>query len=238
MTNMLSQQEVDALLRDFDVISERPTLEDSLPDENDVVAYDLLRTERCIQGRIPAIEAVNARFCQTLKQTLSINFRHPVDVQDQSIVVMPFKELTQLIEFPTAVGMFQLNPLIGKGLLMCDRRLSFSFVDMLLGGVGHGALNLPHRDFTQIEFRFLSKSLQTILLCLENAWEPVASLQPHLSRLESKQQFLNIPPSTAMLVSPFHVSIRQVDMRMMLCLPQSMIDPIRSHLNLGWKKKS
>ncbi len=233
---MLSQQEVDALLSDFDAVPQRPTSEDEIPDEHDVVPYDLLRTERCIQGRLPAIEAVNARFCHTLRQTLSINFRTPVDVQDQPVEVIPFKDLIQLIEFPTAVGVFQLNPLSDKGLLVCDRRLSFSFVDRLLGGVGHGVSHLPHRDFTPIESRLLAKSLHTILLCLENAWEPVASLQPRLSRLESRQQFLNIPPSTAMLTSPFRVSMHKMDMNLMLCLPQSMIDPIRSHLNLSWKK--
>ena len=236
MTGMLSQEEVNALLRDFDVVSECAHSDQEKHDENDVVAYDLLRTERCIQGKTPAIEAVNARFCHTLKQTLSSSFRQLVHVDDQSVQVMPFREVVRLVEFPTAVGVFQMNPLLGKALLVCDKRLSFSFIGMLLGSVGYGESNLPRRDFTSIESRFLEKSFQTILLCLENAWEPVASLQPHLSRIESKQQFLNIQPSASMLVSTFQLNINQVDMRMLVCLPQSMIDPIRSHLNLSWKK--
>ena len=235
MAAILSQKEVDALLRDFDVVSEC-SIADELPDENEIVPYDLLRSERCVHGKIPAIEAVNARFCHTLRQTLSINFRQPVDVQDQPIEIVPFKQLIRLVEFPTAIGVFQLNPLVGKGLLICERRLSFALIDILLGGLGHAASHLPNRDFTPIELRFLEKSLQTMLLCLENAWEPMAPLHPRLSRLESKQQFINIPPSTSMLVTPFHIIIRDLNVRMMLCISQNMIEPIRSHLNLGWKK--
>jgi len=70
MAQVLSQEEVDALLRgvsDGDIDTDT----DDDGDGSGVVSYDLTSQERIIRGRMPTLDIINQRFARLFRNSLS-----------------------------------------------------------------------------------------------------------------------------------------------------------------------
>ena len=72
MTKILSQEEIDALLRGMDD-GEVPTKPEEKV-ESGIVSYDLTNQDRIIRGRMPTLEMTNEKFVQTPRGVLPLKF--------------------------------------------------------------------------------------------------------------------------------------------------------------------
>ena len=94
MNQILSQEEVDALLQgvtEGDI--ETQGLEETEGGEG-VVPYDLTSQERIIRGRMPTLEIIHQRFSRLFRSAISAMLRRVVDVAIQSrrpAIVMSFE---------------------------------------------------------------------------------------------------------------------------------------------------
>ncbi len=240
MEGILTQAEIDLLLREMgqlDGTAIEP--DDGYPEDIDeIVPYDLTHPDRVIRGRMPTLEMIHEHFSRLFRQTVTNHMRRPIDVSVRSTELVNFKDFIKTTSHPTALCLFRLSPLRGSGLLVCERPLVFSFVDMMLGGLGVLEPNLPPRDFTNIENRMLLLVINSALEDLQNAWRPVVPLQVIFSRMETHPQFIhNIPASEVVVVTTFDVEVHRAPMTLSICLPYTMLEPIRSKLNAGYQSE-
>ena len=230
MSDFLSQEEVDALLKG--VTGE----EDEAPAEaaaaGGVRSYDLGRQERIVRGRMPTMELINERFARYLRIGL-FNFIHRnTEISVGPIKVQKYSEFIRNLVVPTNLNLVQVKPLRGTGLVVLDPNLVFLVVDNMFGGDGRFHTRVEGRDFTPTEQRIIQGLLGVVFSEYEKAWKPVHELKFEYLRSEMNTQFANIAtPSEIVLSANFTVELSGNTADLHICLPYSMIEPLRDTLN-------
>lgn len=80
MSDLLSQDEIDALLHGVDDVEEEEVSE--APSDASALEYDFSSQDRIVRGRMPTLEIVNERFARHLRVSLfnmMASFRRSVD---------------------------------------------------------------------------------------------------------------------------------------------------------------
>ncbi|MBW2623614.1 MAG: flagellar motor switch protein FliM [Deltaproteobacteria bacterium] len=235
MSKILSQEEVDALLKGMSG-GEIDTEPDEVEDDTGITAYDLTNQDRIIRGRMPTLEIINDRFARLLRTTLSSALRKVIDISAFSIDMIKFGEFLRSLPVPTSLHIFKADPLRGHGIMVIETKLVFNLVDNFFGGTGRSFIKIEGRDFTAIENQLINKIIRMALQDLEKAWAPVHSLSLSYVRSETNPQFASVVvPTEVVIVIKFEVELEQSVGTLVICLPYSTIEPIRSKLYAGFQ---
>ncbi len=237
MTKVLSQEEVDALLRGM-VDGEIETETDRGPGRGGVMNYDFTSQERIIRGRMPTLEVINEHFARGFRVSLSMILRRTVDIQAGFVQMLKFGEFFRSLPLPTSFHIFKMDPLRGHCLLVVDSKLVFTLVEFFLGGSGKTRFKIEGRDFTAIERRLINKVVLMAFQDLEKAWAPVHPVKMLLSRVEINPMFVGIAtPNDIMVITKFQVEMEQTDGFITLCLPYATVEPIKGKLYSGFQSE-
>jgi len=236
MNQVLSQEEVDALLRGI-TEGEVVTTQSAGEDDNTILSYDLTNQERIIRGRMPTLEIINQKFARLLRASLSGNLRRVIDVSAQNVEMRKFGEFLKTLPVPTSMHIIRMNPLRGGALLVIESRLVFALIDSFFGGPGNSSqVKVEGREFTPIETHMILRVADLIFSDMEKAWESVEPIIVELERSEVNPQFVGIvPPSDVVVITPFAVEMDEAHGLITFCLPYSTIEPIRSKLYAGFQ---
>ena len=235
MSKILSQEEVDALLKGMSG-GEIETETDEIEDDSGITAYDLTNQDRIIRGRMPTLEIINDRFARLLRATLSSHLRKVIDISAFSIDMIKFGEFMRSLPVPTSLHIFKAEPLRGHGIIEIEAKLVFNLVDNFFGGTGRSFIKIEGRDFTPIENQLINKIILLALGDLEKAWAPVHALSLSFIRSETNPQFASVvAPTEVVIVIKFEVELEQSVGTLVICLPYSTIEPIRSKLYAGFQ---
>ncbi len=238
MGSVMSQDEVDALLEgvETDEVIGEDNEEDYDPEE--VISFDLTAQDRIIRGRMPTLEIIHDRFVRLFRLTLSNTLRRVVDINVRSTELIKFGEFIKSLEVPTSMNLFRMTPLRGYSMLVFETRLVFSLIEMFFGGGVEVEAKTEGRDFTEIESRMIKRVIISGLEDLQTSWRPVFPVQINYSRTEVNPQFVSIVPhSEIVIVVTFDVEIGRSPMTITICVPYSMIEPIRTRLNAGFQSE-
>lgn len=235
MSQILSQDEVDALLRGVSD-GEIETEAEDLEDESGVVPYDLTSQERIIRGRMPTLDIINQRFSRLFRNSLSAALRKVLDVSAVSTDTVKFGEFVKSLPVPASLHIFRIAPLRGFALLVAESKMVFALVDSFFGGSGEAKMKIEGRDFTPIEQKIIKKVVLMMLQDLEKAWTPIHPVEMQFVRSEVNPQFAAIvPPTDVVVVVLFEVEMDQIAGTMTVCLPYSTIEPIIAKLKAGFQ---
>ncbi len=239
MGSVMSQDEVDALLKGVEsdqVVSEGE--EDEEYDPDDVVSFDLTAQDRIIRGRMPTLEIIHDRFVRLFRLTLSNTLRRVVDINVRSTELIKFGEFIKTMSVPTSMNLFRMTPLRGNAMIVFETKLVFSLVEMFFGAGVETEAKTEGRDFTEIESRMIKRVIISALEDLQTSWRPVFPVQINYSRTEINPQFVSIvPQSEIVIVVTFDIEIGRTPMAITICVPYSMIEPIRTRLNAGFQSE-
>jgi flagellar motor switch protein FliM len=230
MNQFLSQDEVDALLRGISD-GEVETEQDAGAEIEGIRAYDLANQERIIRGRMPTLEIINQKLVRQLRAALSGALRRVVDVNALNVDMIKFGEFLKTVPVPTSMHVFRMLPLRGGALLVIESKLVFALIDSFFGGPGSAAMKVEGRDFTAIESHMIQRVAALVFAEMERAWEPVEPIKIELERSEVNPQFVGIvPPSEIVVVTPFEMEMDEARGHVTVCMPYSMLEPIRGKL--------
>jgi flagellar motor switch protein FliM len=226
--DFLSQEEVDALLKGVTgETDEEPAHEEA----GGVKAYDLGRQERIVRGRMPTLELINERFARLLRIGLFNYMHRSTEISVGPIRVQKYSEFIRNLVVPTNLNLVTVKPLRGTGLVVFDPNLVFLVVDNMFGGDGRFHTRVEGRDFTATEQRIIQGLLGVFFAEYQKAWQPVYPIEFEYVRSEMNTQFANIAtPSEIVVAVTFTVELSGNSAEMHLCLPYSMVEPIRDVL--------
>ena len=230
MSDFLSQDEVDSLLRGVTGETNEPEKE---ADEDKAVArpYNVASNERIVRGRMPTMEVINERFARMLRVSMFNLVRRTAEISVGQVRVVKFVDFIRNLVVPTNMNLVQAKPLRGNGLFIFDPNLVFLIVDTMFGGDGRFHTRVEGREFTQTEHRIIQNMLTAVFEAYTKAWEPVYPLEFEFIRSEMNPQFANIAtPNELVVVSTFEIDFNDVGGAINICLPYSMIQPIRELL--------
>jgi flagellar motor switch protein FliM len=225
----LSQEEVDSLLRG--VSGEHDDTEKPAEDTGAVRPYSLGKQERIVRGRMPTMEIVNERFARLFRISLFNLMRRTADVSVGQLRISKFSEFIRNLPVPTNINIVHANPLRGNALFVFDPNLIFLVVDNMFGGDGRFHTRVEGREFTQTEHRIIQKLIGAVFEAYGKSWEAVYRLEFEFIRSEMNPQFANIAtPNEVVIVTTFEIEFSGIGGSFHICMPYSMIEPIRELL--------
>jgi flagellar motor switch protein FliM len=233
MSDILSQDEVDALLRGVQS-GDINTEEAKQKIMSGIRPYDLSSQERIVRGRMPGLEMANERFSRFFRNSVSTLVMKFVDISIHNVGVVKFGEFMKTIPFPSSINMFKMEPLKGYSLLVLEAPLVFAFVEFFFGGASVRNVKSEGRAFTSIEQRVIKKVVSMALQDLATAWAGISPIKPEHMGSEMNPQFVTIvTPSEIVIKIEIHIEVEGFTGKLFFCVPYSMIEPVKEKLYSG-----
>ncbi len=228
--SILSQAEIDRLLNGGGQESEA-TPETIVSDDN-IKPYDPNKQRRVIRERLQSLEIINERFARQFRTELFNLFRRSLDITAGPITIQPYHQFARNLPVPTNLNLINLHPLRGMALFAFSPNLVFMAVDNLFGGDGRFPTKADGREFTPTEQRVITRLLNMALDAYDTAWSTLFAIKTEYVRAEMQVRFTNITnsPNDIVVTTPFQVEIGSHLGEFDICIPFSLIEPLRELL--------
>lgn len=233
MDDILSQDEVDALLRGMgegDVETEN----DDPNEAKTAKVYDFTNQERIIRGRLPALDIINERFARGFQRHFNEMILSSVEVTAGEVKIIKMIDYLRNLFVPTSLNIYRINPLNGISLFTLDSKLIFTAVDIYFGGTGLLPFKIEGREYTPVEMSMIRSILDITTDNMRKAWAPVMDVEIEYMHSEMNPKFAGIVDATDMIVvSPINVRFEGVEGRIDIVMPYAMLEPVRDKLEEG-----
>jgi flagellar motor switch protein FliM len=182
--------------------------------------------------RLPMLEVVFDRYVRSLSTSLRNFTGENVDITIDSITSMRFEDYLNSVPLPALMAIFQAVEWENFGLITIDSGLTYSLVDILLGG---GRVSRPvrveGRPFTTIEQDIIRSVTKMKLDEMSAAFNPLTPATFRLDRLETNPRFATIArPASAVTVISTRVEMEQRGGKADIMLPYATLEPIKDLL--------
>lgn len=230
MTEILSQDEIDALLS---AISSGEVSESdyaSVSEQKKVKIYDFKRPDKFSKDQIRTLQMMHETFARLATTGLSAQLRALVSVHVASVDQLTYEEFIRSIPNPTTLAVINMDPLRGSAILEIDPSISFTIIDRLFGGKGEQAK--ISRELSEIEMSVMEGIIVRILGNMRESWSTVIDLRPRLGNIETNPQFAQVvPPNDMVVLITLETKIGEVEGMTNLCIPYITIEPIINKLS-------
>ena len=232
MTDLLSQDEIDALLHGVDDVDD---IDEPLDNDTEgAVSFDFSSQDRIVRGRMPTLELINERFARHMRISLFNMLRKTAEVSINGVQMMKFGEYQNTLYVPTSLNMVRFRPLKGTALITMEARLVFILVENFFGGDGRFHAKIEGREFTPTERRISQLLLKIVFEDYKEAWSPVMGVEFEYLDSEVNPSMANIvSPTEVIVVSSFHIEVDGGGGDFHVVMPYSMVEPIRELLDAG-----
>jgi len=228
---ILSQDEVDALLQGIAGDGDGEEQEQATRSGGGVRGYDIASQEKIVRGRMPNLEIINERFARNIRIGLFNLIHKSPEISIGGIKVQKYSAFLREIVVPTNFNIMAVRPLRGSGLIVCDPSLVFAVVDALFGGSGKFRTRIEGRDFSPTEQRIIQRLVEVVTTEYQRAWRGVYPLELAYQRSEMLPQFASIAtPSEIVVSTSFAMEIGETSGSIHFCIPYSTLEPIRDVL--------
>src|SRR3954470_17020825 len=220
---VLNQDEIDSLLG-FDVNS------DQLQHKSGVRA--IINSALVSYERLPMLEIVFDRLVRLMTTSLRNFTSDNVEVSLDSITAIRFGAYLNSIPLPAMLGVFKAEGWDNFGLLMVDSSLTFSIVDVLLGGRrGTAAMRIEGRPYTTIERNLVERLIGVVLNDLTATFDPLSPVTFRFERLKTNPRFAAIArAANAAVLARLRVDMEDRGGRIELLIPYATLEPVRELL--------
>jgi flagellar motor switch protein FliM len=230
MTEILSQDEIDALLTAISTGEVDTADLSTTGEQRKVKIYDFKRPDKFSKDQIRTLQMMHETFARLTTTALSAQLRALVSVHVASVDQLTYEEFIRSIPNPTTLAVINMDPLKGSSILEIDPSITFTIIDKLFGGAGE-SIKLS-RELTDIELSVMEGIVVRILGNLREAWSNVIDLRPRMGTLETNPQFAQIvPPNDMVVLITLETKVGEVEGMTNLCIPYITIEPIISKLS-------
>lgn len=232
MANILSQEEIDALLGVVEGDSpeaEHPSPVEARPAPS-YLPYDFRRPNRVSKEQLRYFQTIHETFARSFGNALSGHLRTIVDIDIVSADQLTYGEYVLSLPASTALFVFDMRPLDGNGVLEMNPSVILMMIERLFGGAG--AASSLSRDLTAIETAVVTKLVNLGLDELGAAWEKVSPMKPRLAELMKNPQMLQLLPNTeTVILITFELRLGDSAGILSLCYPYLSLEPILPNMS-------
>ena len=222
-TRVLDQDEIDSLLG----------LKDGVDGDDDRSGIQAIINSALVSyERLPMLEVVFDRLVRMMSTSLRNFTSDNVEVSLDSITSIRFGDYLNSIPLPAMLGVFKADEWDNFGLLTVDSALTYSIVDVLLGGRrGTAAMRIEGRPYTTIERNLVERMISVVLNDLSATFDPLSPVTFHFERLETNPRFATIARhANAAVLARLRVDMEDRGGRLELLLPYATLEPVRELL--------
>ena len=231
MSEILSQDEIDALLSALSTDEARPDQTKKKDESHKKIrVYDFKRPSKFSKEQIHTIQAINENYARLLATFFSAHLRTIVQITVHSVEQLTYDEFIHSVPNPSILNIFRAEPLEGNAILEINPSIVFTIIDRLFGGPGQAPESI--RDLTDIERVVIEKVVVRTLDIFREAWESIISLKPKLEVIESNPLFTQIvSPSEMVVLVSFKTRFGENEGLINMCIPYIVLEPIISKLS-------
>ncbi len=224
------QDKVDALLQDLS--SDMPVKQTPAQASDGPRSYALGIDERIVRNEMHTLEIINERFARYLRASLLTFMQRSADIAVSTVQIQKYGDFMRHLPVPSNINLMQMKPLRGTALFVFDPKLVYLVVDNLFGSDGRSQVRAEGRDFTPTELRIVKRLLNVILECYGKAWQPIYPIAFDYVRSEMHAKPANIVTTNEVVINTtLQIGFGPVGGALNICIPYSMIEPIRDLLN-------
>lgn len=231
MADVLSQNEIDSLLSEMS--SGRMDVDDVLvrtSSKAEITTYDFRRPNRISKNQVRTLQNIHENFAEIFGYYLVSKLQTVVSISVTSVDQLFYSEFILSVSNPSVLYVFDIEGTDGNGILELSPQLSLTLVERLLGGSAE--LTPKPRTITPIEQAVIRGIVEHALSDLRNAWRAIAEINFKFSRLEMEADFVQIAPSSEIVVViSFDVNIGVHTFLMNLCFPTFALEEVLAKLN-------
>lgn len=235
MADILSQEEIDALLQAVDddeaqnsdtIVSKKTS---KLPDDKQIIIYDFKRPNRVSKEQLRAIKGIHDKLARNLASQISSIMRSIVEIKLHSVDQMTYGEFLMSLPSPTSFNVFSIKPLDGNCVLEINPSIAFPMIDRLLGGNGDGFDS--NRELTEIEINLLDAILRIMMQRLRESWSMVTDMYPNVEAKESSPNVVQVVSQNEIIImAVMEIIIGASSGMINFCYPVIYLEPILSRL--------
>ena len=167
-------------------------------------------------------------FARNFAISLSNRFQRSVNVKLDAMESTSFERLLQRLSGRGSVGTLQVEPLSGGALMILDEQLSFSLVEIVLGGSSTAEVIVPQRAMSAIELRVVSEIIESACPELDKGFLHLEKTKSTLVDIVSNLRLLNfVSVESGVVTAQFRVSIDKLEGTITLVLPHSALEPLQ-----------
>ncbi|MFN3307392.1 MAG: flagellar motor switch protein FliM [Candidatus Kapaibacteriota bacterium] len=230
MSEVLSQSEIDNLLTE---ISQGALDVDDFLGERlkkaEISTYDFRRPNRISKSQVRTLQSIHENFAEVFGYYLVSRLQTVVSISVTSVDQLFYSEYILSVSNPSCLYVFEIVGTDGAGILEISPQLALVLVERLLGGSGD--TQPKPRQITPIEQAVIRGVIEHALGDLQNAWRSIAELQFKFQRLEMEADFVQIAPSSEIvIVVSFDVNIGLHTYLMNICFPTFALEEVLTKL--------
>ncbi|QHG91495.1 flagellar motor switch protein FliM [Sulfurimonas sp. CVO] len=217
MLNMLSQEEIDALLDVND--------DDFLTSEIEVTPYDFNKPNIISKDQLRSFRTIHDNIARLLSFQISSITHTTVKIQLNLVDQMRYGDFLTDLSSCTSANLFFIKPLEKNGVIDINSSIVFSILDSLLGGKGK-PFDIK-REFSDIELNLFEMILGVIINTLKEAWSPIIDIFAIIDSKESKPNIMqNIAENDIIITASMEVVIGQNSGVINICYPLAVLETI------------
>lgn len=229
MADILSQEEIDALLEVVEEDGDSLISEGDTGETKQVILYDFKRPNRVSKEQLRAVKGIHDKMARNLASQISSIMRSIVEIQLHSVDQMTYGEFLMSLPSPTSFNVFSIKPLDGNCIIEINPSIAFPMIDRLLGGMGEAYE--ATRELTDIELNLLDAILRIIMQRLKEGWAPITDIYPTVETKESSPNVVQIVSQNEIVIMVvMEIIIGNSSGMINLCYPVIYLEPILSRL--------
>lgn len=224
MADVLSQQEIDALLSALN--SGELEASDVSENKQKVKLYDFKHAMRYSKEQLRSITRIHENFTRLLTSYLSAQLRTFVQIEIDLVEQVNYQEFIASIPSKTILNIFDVQPMNGKMVIEINPQVAYAVLERMLGG-GQGDPTKRDGGLTEIETILIQKVFSKAFNMYQNVWENIEDIDVRWEAIESNPQFMQIAsPNETVIVIALRTTIGEIEGRMTLCIPHLIVEPM------------
>ncbi len=227
MSELLTQQEIDALLSDLKEEGQQSLIKDA---EKEPVLFDFRLPNRISKHQLRILENIFNSFSEGFSAFLVSKLQTVVNINITSVEQIYYSEYVLSVVNPACLYKFHISGTDVKAILEINPNFALVLVDKLLGGTG--STHTENKPITQIEQNVLSVVVESVMQNLKKAWQTVDNYDFVVEGFESDVDFAQITSqSESVLLVSMEILIGDHSYMMSLCFATFAFDSILSKLS-------
>jgi flagellar motor switch protein FliM len=224
MDEILTNDELDALLTAISS-STSDKIEEEIIEPKKIRTYDFKKPDKFSKDHLKSFQHIFETFTRMASPALSLKYESPISFHISSLDQLSYEEFSKLIPENSILGMVNLKPLLGFTIFEFEPALTFSMIDLLLGGKGD-FLN-QSRELTDLELPIIQNIMQNLVSFMRDAFQSIIQIKPSLEKIETNSFFKQkLHSSEIILQVCIDVKVKEMEHSINICIPYSSLEPV------------
>lgn len=232
MSEILSQDEINALLAAYGSVNGDASTDSPGMIGKEVRIYDFLSPDRFSKEDLRSLNGIHTDVAAGLTTTLSIMYQLPTCVNLIGVDQVTYKEYRASVPTKTLIAEISAEPLASCMIMEVNPSIVGMWVDYFCGG--NPLIEAAPSELTPIDLAVAKRVLASCLQVYSDSWSGMITVNPEIGRVSSSESYDEpLAPSEPVLVCGFEISTGDLVGMMTVCIPAVGIESVLPNLLLS-----